>query len=117
MEMETGNNVVDGIDDDTVGDLGRVEQWFFGTAMEDLGRTDILEHINRRSRKLRTLGHEAWKVLVMGTEHHRMDSKVAALQTVTQEETWSVTTPSPDANGGRQWLMQGQNRSGEMAAS
>ena len=98
--METGENVVDGADDDTVGDLGRVEQLFFGTSMADLGRTDILGYFNRRSRKLRTLGHEAWKALVMGIEHHRMDSKVAALQTVTQDETWSVTIPSPDANSG-----------------
>jgi hypothetical protein len=37
MEMEMGENVVDGVDDDTVGDLGRVEQPFL--------------HFNGRSRK------------------------------------------------------------------
>jgi hypothetical protein len=45
-----------------------------------------------------------------------MDSNVALLQPVTQEETWSVTTPSPDANGGRQLLMQGQDMGSEMSA-
>ena len=45
-----------------------------------------------------------------------MDSKVAALQSVTQE-TGSVTTPSPDANSGRQLLMQEQNMGRETVAT
>jgi hypothetical protein len=38
METEMGKNAVDRADDVTLGDLGRVEQLFFSTSMEDLGQ-------------------------------------------------------------------------------